>query len=77
MKLIKLSAPGWEKDFENEEDLIDELRSHLCSLCLSGEEWEYSTPVDVTYNGIKYECRCLGTLLSTSCGCEYEVEEVE
>lgn len=74
MKLIKLSSPGWEKYFENEEDLIDELRSHICGICLFTGECEYSDPVDVVYNGVLYECRDLQTLLGTPCGWEFEVE---
>ena len=77
MKLIKLSAPGWEKDFENEEDLIEELRSNICSLCLYTDESEYSDPVDVVYDGVLYECRDLRTLLGTACGCEFTIEEEE
>lgn len=74
MKLIKLSKPWWEKDFENEEDLVDELRKNICPVCLTGGEWDYGPVVDEEYNGRWYECRDVNTLLSTACGFEFEVE---
>lgn len=85
--LEKYSSPGWEKKFDNKDDLIKELRSHVCLTCRSGyykyvdedgaevEEDNYSdTPVDVVHDGVLFECRDIGILLSTACGCEYGVE---
>jgi hypothetical protein len=74
MILVKYSYPGWEKHFETMDELVTELRSHICGSCLSGNS-EFSEVVDTEYNGIIYECRDVGTLLSTSCGCEYGMEE--
>jgi len=85
--LIKYSSPGWEKDFSSKDELIDELRDHICGGCLSGPQMyvgedgkiipmddDYNPVVDTEYEGKKYYCRDIGTLLSTSCGCEYGVE---
>lgn len=85
-ELIKYSSPGWEKSFEDKEALIDELRLHICSSCLVGPsiyvgengelvEFDHEPVVDVEYQGEWYYCRDLGTLLGTSCGCEYGVEK--
>lgn len=85
-KLIKYSSPGWWKVFNNNEDLVASLRSHICSDCLSGQNYyidengefsesEFDEPViDIEYNGILYECKDIGTLLGTPCGCEFGVE---
>lgn len=73
--LHKLSAPGWTKEFTTSEQLVEELRKHICNLCLSNEEPYSSVVVDVEYDGKKYLCKDIPTLLSTSCGCEYDVEE--
>lgn len=69
MKLIKLSAPGWEKDFVNEADCKAELYKHICNLCRAGTEFEEypEAPVD--------ENSTIDAMLSTACGCEYMIEE--
>lgn len=84
--LEKVSSPGWIKEFLTKEELVDALRRCICTSCLVGpsiyvgkggvlvESDEYDQVVDVEYDGKFYECRDIGTLLSTSCGCEYEVE---
>lgn len=85
--LIKCSSPGWEKDFSSKEQLIDALRDCICDGCLIGPPMyvgdegklvpmddDYSPVIDTEYEGKKYYCRDIGTLLSTSCGCEYYVE---
>lgn len=59
-KLIKMSAPGWEKEFTNEKKLKRELFNHICTMCCADE--------DITMNS------SIGDMLSTPCGCEYDVE---
>lgn len=72
-----MSFPGWVKDFDTKEQLIEELRSHICKFCLEGydyvvneygslEKEEYEEPVDPND---------LYSLLGTSCGCEYMVDD--
>ncbi len=89
MILAKYSIPGWEKKFDSEHELVTELRKHICGDCLDnrsmyvGEngtlvesEIDYDDlPVDIIYDGVRYECRDIGTLLSTPCGCEFGIEE--
>lgn len=82
--LIKLSSPGWEKDFQDKDEFINELRSHICGSCREGqgtyldengkEQFIEDMPVDVYFDGQFFECRDIGTLLSTACGCEYTAE---
>jgi len=72
LSLIKISAPGWEKKFDTEEDMRKELYKHICNLCREGGDdghgyIEY--PVD--------ENSTLNHLLSTACGAEYMVEETQ
>lgn len=71
--LSKWSSPGWDKQFKTPEEVITELRKHICSLCLLGDESEWHPALDVEYNGVLYECRDLMALLGTPCGCEYGV----
>jgi hypothetical protein len=76
LTLIKLSSPGWEKQFTNESSLKSVLYSHLCIDCREGRkvyigqegfETEFDDPVN--------ENSTIDEMLSTSCGCEYMVEE--
>ena len=69
MKLIKVSAPGWEKDFNSEQELKEELFAHICSTCRSGFECPEYSEDPVTINSE------LGDLLYTACGCEFMVEK--
>jgi hypothetical protein len=72
MILIKLSSPGWEKEFQTEEELKTELYNWICKDCKEGCDEEYDgfvhveLPVDSNSS--------LGEMLSTSCGCEFYVE---
>lgn len=60
MKLFKLSAPGWERDYDNESELKIELYNHICRLCCNEDSiTEFSS---------------IGDMLGTACGCEYDVE---
>lgn len=76
--LIKYSSPGGIEHFNSKDELIDALRSHICSSCRVGpsiDEWDDHTPlVDIEYQGKWYYCRDIATLLGTPCGCEYGVE---
>jgi hypothetical protein len=65
-KLIKCSAPGWEKEFQTSEEMKAALYSHICGLCRDGAESSYCDPV--------HEGSSFGELLSTGCGCEFDVE---
>ena len=70
--LYKLSAPGWIKEYDNDDDLRRELFTHICNSCRDGVKEYYdnelvyeSDPVDE--NSDVYE------LLNTSCGCEFDI----
>jgi hypothetical protein len=76
VRLHKCSSPGWEKDFETMAAAIDELRTHICSDCLSGSPGFLDDVVDVGLDGRVFECCDESVLLSTPCGCEYEIEEI-
>ena len=77
MKLYKLSAPGWTKEYDNDDDLRRELFTHICKPCRDGEkiynesnELVYETdPVD--------ENSDVYALLATACGCEFDIGEDE
>lgn len=69
MILTKLSGEGWEKHFSNEEDLKAELFSHICPMCRDGFEYEGAKPVNAGSS--------IWDMLSTACGCEYMVENLE
>ena len=60
MKLFKLSAPGWERDYDNESELKAELYNHICGLCCKEDS--------IT------EFSAINDMLGTDCGCEYDVE---
>lgn len=72
--LTKLSSPGWEKQFDTEIDVRNELYSHVCSLCREGDktdlnQYGYDLPLN--------ENSTLDELLDCPCGCEFMVEEIE
>jgi hypothetical protein len=85
--LHKLSSPGWSKEFNTEYEAVLELRKYICETCLlhnplivneNGEleEFELDDPiVDVIYEGKRFECLDKNTLLSTSCGCEFMIDD--
>ena len=74
MILIKRSDPGWEKEFQTEEELKTELYNWICKDCKEGCDEEYEgfvhvePPIGLTSS--------LAEMLSTSCGCEFCVEEM-
>ena len=71
--LIKRSDPGWEKEFQTEEELKAELYNWICKGCKEGCDEEFDgfvhiePPIDLTSS--------LDEMLSTACGCEFCVEE--
>ena len=68
-KLYKVSAPGWIKEFNTEEERRAEMYDHICSSCREGDpdsDWDV-LPVTADSS--------LDVMLSTSCGCEYMIGE--
>lgn len=61
VRLIKMSAPGWEKEFETEEEARKELYNHICSLCIEGDGVTEDSTID--------------HMLWTACGAEYFFED--
>lgn len=59
--LIKMSAPGWTKEYSSRVSLKEELYQHICSQCRAEEG---ITPTS-----------SIGDMLGTACGCEYMVED--
>lgn len=79
MKLIKLSAPGWEKEFATEAELKAELYSHICNLCRPGEIIKKEDNPDMDEDYVLWspvdENSPIGDMLWTACGSEYYVED--
>lgn len=59
--LIKISAPGWTKEFSSRVSLKEELYQHICSQCC-------------TEDGIT-PTSSISDMLGTACGCEFDVED--
>jgi len=76
MILIKVSDPGWEKEFQTEHDLKEELYTHLCAQCKEGYKEEFGAELFYEQERISMDSS-LGEMLSTGCGCEFYVEEDE
>lgn len=78
-RLTKRSIPEWDadKDFSTLDEAVTELRKHICRDCLDGSPGFLEDAVDITFDGRVFECRDVGTLLCTPCGCEYHLEEIE
>lgn len=66
--------PGWEKLFDTEQEMCFELYQHICGTCLNGEE--YYCGDDEPVRGDPPNSDDYKELLGTSCGCEFEVEEI-
>jgi hypothetical protein len=64
--LIKLSSPGWEKNFETVAEFKAELYKHICGMCRRGAE-EYGLPIN--------ERSLLVDMWDTACSCEYTFED--
>lgn len=79
--LIKMSAPGWQKDFSNLYSLLEELKKHICSDCLNGSNVAVCSFDDETgeireeyvYKEDAPNPNSVISLLATSCGVEFDV----
>lgn len=69
LTLVKLSSPGWEKEFSSVEACVEELEKWVCSLCWRGEP--AINPPDYCCMGPEDKLR---ELLCTACGYEFDVE---
>lgn len=75
--LHKYSNPGWQKTFENDIDLREELVRHLCKLCIDGVRGQINEHGEIVYlETVICDVNDTESLLSTDCGCEYGVEEI-
>ena len=63
--LIKVSAPGWERFLETEDDVWNELRPYICHMCIEDYFCNYNE-----------HPKTVDDLLITACGCEFVVEEL-
>lgn len=72
LTLVKMSSPGWEKDFDNVADFKVELWKHICGMCREGycEEYEVECPESALH-----ENSLIADMFSTSCGCEFSYED--
>lgn len=72
--LEKCALPTvWTMEFDSLSDAVDELRRHICGVCLDGGEFGERGSVDFVLDGSRYECRDPDILLSTGCGLEFEM----
>ena len=72
IRLTKLSSPGWEKDFDSEEEARDALFPYICKMCRKGDEmvefgWD-PNPLD--------EKSSIEDMLCSPCGCEFDIDEI-
>lgn len=75
IKLIKLSDPGWEKEFQNEEDARKELFQHICGICRKGDIIkDEETDEIIWYSEPVNEDSTFDEMLCSPCGCEFDVE---
>lgn len=63
MNLIKLSAPGWEKQFTSDSEAQPELYKYICFQCRCEEGITEISDID--------------DMLGTACGAEFMVEDDE
>lgn len=73
--LIKISDPGWEKEFSTYEDVRIELLKHICNNCIN-EMGGYVSEGRV-FEEIKPSINLVEDLLATSCGLEYYIVDNE
>ena len=62
-KLLKLSAPGWEKIFKSEIEVRNELYKLICNLCKEEDDIRANSSLD--------------DMLCTACGLEFDYESTE
>jgi hypothetical protein len=68
MNLVKISSPGWIKEFDTEKELKAVLYSYICHMCRKGtSDGDYVEP-PVNENSTLKE------MLASPCGCEFDVE---
>lgn len=58
--LYKMSAPGWEIEFDTEEEARVRLLTHICHQCRAEMRIMEDSSIDV--------------MLGTDCGCEFDVD---
>lgn len=76
-RLIKISAPGWEKEFNTEDETRNELFKHVCGICQAGDK-AYNHEGELIYESSPVdENSSVEDLLCTACGCEFDVEMME
>lgn len=75
----KPAREEWSKTFETKELAVAELRAHICSDCMKGDILICDSGTD---GGLRREHLCNAPdpnsaydLLSTPCGCEYDLNE--
>ena len=59
-KLLKLSEPGWTKEFDTKLEVQQELYKYICFQCQCEEAVTEISSID--------------DMLATACGCEFDVE---
>lgn len=77
MKLYKLSSPGWEKDFQTENELKQELFTWLCEGCQEGSKY-FDDDGSLKYEDLPVNIdSSLDEMLNTACGCEFVTDARE
>lgn len=73
MKLIKCSVPGWTLEFNNEQELKEELYNNICNICRVGTIEYYQNDVIYEQPPITLD-NTIDEMLSSPCGCEFIIE---
>lgn len=79
--LDKVSTPTWEKEFATKAEAVLELRSHICDSCMSGKAWNVNSKAiggmerNPDFDTPPADPTDADSLLSTTCGLEYEIYE--
>lgn len=69
--LSKISHPGWDKEFDTEAGLLQELRLCICTSCMAGQKFYVGE--DEAVSEPPPDANSISSLLGTACGCEYWV----
>lgn len=72
IRIIKMSSPGWTKDFSSVEEARLELLNHICSDCRVGRD--VIVGVGEVWSDEPPDVSNIRDLLSTPCGCEFDLE---